>query len=548
MINQSFLVSADVLQQPFVDKDGSPMANGTITCYSNNNRTTLKNWYYQSDAPGLPNYITLPNPLTLSSAGTICTVGGTDVIPFYYPVSEIDNITPELYYIVIQNQYGTDTITRAFFPYESAAIPSPLTIATFKNYIVNNRLWRNSGAVSLTSGSTLSNYGKAYANSGNAYYVPIAPSQHDGFSMPDINYIKNNISCSESISVLPFPTTTTLSGDITPEFYINHNCTANGTGEIFKVYQFPISLHLNSINNALFTVALQGQCVSGANTITVNLYNFYGTGNASSFSAPIATGTIQLSSIWQKWTLESIFPGSVTIPATGYTYDDAYYLQIGMPINVTCDINISLPSLYLSTDIPTNDFATYDQIDSIISTSRTGDVKTTLNNFGAGFFMGGWLPMLNGTIGQVGSGANILASSSTWPLYNLLWTFVSNPSNNAYAPITGGLGGSALADFNALKPMYLTAALGQVFAGTGTGGQQLGSTIGAPTTSTALILGNMPAMSVALGSQRFGVTSGGTIITGTSPVPTAVSGTGSASPIVTSTYQPTTYMNYFIKL
>jgi hypothetical protein len=63
-----------------------------------------------------------------------------------------------------------------------------------------------------------------------------------------------------------------------------------------------------------------------------------------------------------------------------------------------------------------------------------------------------------------------------------------------------------------------------------------------------LILGNMPAMSVALGSQRFGVTSGGTIITGTSPVPTAVSGTGSASPIVTSTYQPTTYMNYFIKL
>lgn len=549
MINPAFLIAADVLQQPFVDKAGIPMANGTITCYANNNRTTLKNWYYQSDTPGLPTYITLPNPLTLSSAGTICTVNGTDVIPFYYPVNEIDNATPELYYIVIQNQFGTNTITRAFFPYESVTEPNILPVATLENYIINNRFWRNIGAISLTSGSALPNFGKAYASSGTAYYFTVAPSQHDGFSMPDINYIKNNISCSESISILPLPNNSTIGADIAPEFYINHNCTAQGTGEVFKVYQFPISLHLNSINNALFTVTLQGQCVSGANEIKVNLYNFYGTGNASSFASPIGTGTIQLNSTWQKWTLESIFPGAVNIPSSGYTYDDAYYLQIGMPINASCNINIALPSLYLSTDIPTNDFSTYDQIDSVVGTPRTGDVRVTLNNFGGGIYPNGWLPMLNGTIGQAGSGANIFASSQTWPLYNLIWTAVSNPSANAYAPVTGGLGGSALADFNALKTMYLTAGLGQVFAGTGTGGQQLGSTAGA--TTNTLSIANMPAHSHP--GSTIPVTGAGSLIpifntssnaSANYSLSIASQGSGTAFSVM----QPTTYMNYFIKM
>ena len=360
--------------------------------------------------------------------------------------------------------------------------------------------------------------------------------------MPDINYVKNNISCSESISVLPLPNNAGIGADIAPEFYINHNCTGNGTGEVFKVYQFPISLHLNSLNNALFTVTLQGQCVSGANTITVNLYNFYGTGNASSFSAPIATGTIQLNSTWNKFTLESIFPGNVTIPATGYTYDDAYYLQIGMPINAICDINIALPSLYLSTDIPTNDFATYDQIDSVIGTPRTGDVRVSLNNF----YPFGWLPMNGGTIGQVGSAATLYAAPQAWPLYNLIWANIPD----AYAPVVGGRGASQLADFLALKPMSLTAAVGQVFAGTGLG-NVLGQTAG--TATTTLSIANMPAHSHPGSISNTALRGTGTFQnTVTTSSTASYAQTLSISPqgdgTAFSVMQPTTYMNYFIKM
>src|SRR5271163_2202471 len=84
------LVAAPMLQDSFVDKDGTPMSGGTITCYHDNSRTTLKNWYYQSGTPGAYTYITLPNPLTLSAAGTICDINGVDTIPFFYPWSETD--------------------------------------------------------------------------------------------------------------------------------------------------------------------------------------------------------------------------------------------------------------------------------------------------------------------------------------------------------------------------------------------------------------------------------------------------------------------------
>ena len=119
-INPDLLIAAPMLQDSFVDKDGTPMAGGTITCYQDNSRTTLKNWYYQSsnfaDASGKYTFSPLPNPLTLSAAGTITDINGVDTIPFFYPYSEIDQTQPQPYYITIVNQAQTNQITRPNFP------------------------------------------------------------------------------------------------------------------------------------------------------------------------------------------------------------------------------------------------------------------------------------------------------------------------------------------------------------------------------------------------------------------------------------------------
>lgn len=115
-INQGLLIAAPMLQDSFVDKLGIPMANGTVTCYHDDSRTTLKNWYYQTGTPGLYTFLPLPNPLTLSAAGTICDINGVDTIPFFYPYLESDQTMIDKYYITIVNQFDTNQITRANFP------------------------------------------------------------------------------------------------------------------------------------------------------------------------------------------------------------------------------------------------------------------------------------------------------------------------------------------------------------------------------------------------------------------------------------------------
>ena len=55
----SQLISAAVLQLPFVDKQGDPLTNGVVTFYKTD-MVTLKNVYYQAS---FGNYIAAPNPM-----------------------------------------------------------------------------------------------------------------------------------------------------------------------------------------------------------------------------------------------------------------------------------------------------------------------------------------------------------------------------------------------------------------------------------------------------------------------------------------------------
>jgi hypothetical protein len=138
------------------------------------------------------------------------------------------------------------------------------------------------------------------------------------------------------------------------------------------------------------------------------------------------------------------------------TSDDAWYLQIGVPTNTLTNFNFTLPSIYLSSltlpaviPVPTNSFQTYDQIDTIINSWRTGDVRTSLNSF----YYFGWLPMNNGCIGYKStapSGFSLTRNNQdTWPLYNLIWQ-----SFAAYST-----GNSTSSGANLIAQMYTSAGV-----------------------------------------------------------------------------------------
>jgi hypothetical protein len=470
-INTDLLIASPTLQDALVDKTGIPMAAGTITCYQDNSRTTLKNWFYQSGTPGNYTYIPLPNPLTLSAAGTICDINGVDTIPFFYPYDEQNETTFEPYYITIVNYNQTNQITRANFPFVAEPETVPVTGSEdLENYIINNGFWRNVGTINLT----------------NVTAAIVAPSQHDGFSMPDIMFIKNTTGGADTCTFERFPLTDTpiLMGDITPEFYLNHTCTA-GASEIQKCYQFPISLHVNTLASVPYTVTIQAQNASSttASTITLQILQFTGTGTASPSPSVIAQTPLVLTNAWAKYTLTDIFPPTAGL-TLGQGQDDALYLQVQMPLGVAFEINFTKPSIYLSsTEVPVNNFQTYDQVDTVINSPRTGDIRTSIN----AFYPYGWLPMNNGVIGLSVSGVVPLAvypgyargNGDTWPLYNLLWNLAKpfdtgstyNPISQMYSNASSVLalanyGANAYADFIANNALALTRSFGAVMMGT----------------------------------------------------------------------------------
>jgi hypothetical protein len=459
-INPSLLIAAPVLQDSFVEKDGSPMSAGIVTCYADNSRTTLKNWYYQTGTPGNYTYVPLPNPLTLSGAGTICDANGVDTIPFFYPFSETLSQTGqyivERYYITIVNHAMTNQITRANFPYNIDESANGNVSPELDNLIINNGFWQNIVSQNLSAITD----------------IVVAPSQHDGFQYPDIHFLKTNTSATDALAFTKFPqgNMQALTGDVTPEFYVNHVCSVAGSGETQKCYQFPISLHVNILANFEYTVTIQALNNGGTGTGSnvVKLFLLQDTGTGTTPPAAQSVGQITLSSTWTKYSFTGVFPATSGL-TLGSGSDDGWYLQVQMPLNLSCNINFTRPSLFLAQTSPTNSFLTYDQVDSVVSLPRTGDIRISINSV----YPIGWLPLNEGTIGLPNTATFF---TNVWPLYKQIWSIAkpfdsgatSNPISQMYTSIgaAANYGTDPYTDFVANKILALTKTMGRVILGT----------------------------------------------------------------------------------
>jgi len=361
---------------------------------------------------------------------------------------------------------------------------------TWRNYILNNVYWRNVGAQSLTS----------------VTQMVIAPSQHEGYTYgADIQFLKNITGSNDSIS---FPAMTTqLDNDITPEFCLNMQCSSPTSGETLKVIQYPFSLHVNTMNSVQGTIKIHAQNIAGNpnNYLDLYFYQYLGTG-AISQPAPTLIQRIILNNDFQEFLVPFITPSTIGLTLGGGG-DDALFLMVQYPLSATYNISHTKPQIYLSTDVPDNDFDTYDQIETIINSPRVGDYRTSLNSV-----LYGWCPANDGTIGSASSASLTRANQDTWPLYNLLWNRVLN----VWAPVQGGKGATAIADFTANKPIALTRNLGRVIAG-------LNPLFGAGVTFTA----NASTDTLTLTTS--------TVLTRGTPVQVANSGGGLPAPLAAGT-------------
>jgi hypothetical protein len=407
----------------------------------------------------------------------------------------------------------------------------------------------------------------------NTTNLVIAPSNHKGFTPaliapvvgtygvvgPDIRFIKNTTVNADSISfplftLADFP----LDGDVTPVDYIRYVCTTGLAGETYKCFQFPITQKVKNLANTQVTFGLWAAVDS--TPVTINLYarQYYGNGTAAtleSTSTRLHFNTIALTSTW-TW-----YPMTFTVPDTAgnsigtpglQTDDDALYIQVEMPLSAPCDVKFTKPALYLGTVDPNMDFDNYDQINSINSTPRTGDIKTTFvsnpASTAANITLKGWVPMNDGSIGNVASGATTRANKDTFQLYKTIWDGVID----TWAPVSTGRGATAVADFLAGKTLTLPRSLGRAMAGAGTGAgltaRVLGQYLGAETISTAAMPSHThPTFNLGgtfvgtgLGGDSLSSGGGGLGTVGT----TGTTGSGAAD----GNMEPTSFFNVFIKL
>ena len=128
----------------------------------------------------------------------------------------------------------------------------------------------------------------------------------------------------------------------------------------------------------------------------------------------------------------------------------------------------------------------------------TGDVRLTMRNTADE----GWVLCDDGTIGPTGSAATTRADDDTEALFTLLWNNVAD----GFAPVSGGRGVSAAADWAASKTISLTRMLGRALAiaggGAGLSSRSLGQHLGAET--HVLTDDEMPAHSHTASSASAG--------------------------------------------
>jgi len=473
--------------------------------------------------------------------------------PFYW---KLDSTAPDsLYFVQVFDLEGNLLWEIDDFPDSTGGGGGSVVTnyLDFTNYIANNQFIDH---IPDQSGGLPTN-------------LVIAPSNHKGFTPaqsnplvgtygvlgPDIRLVKSNNHANDSISFPSFALASfPLTNDTTPEHYVRYQSDASD--ESYKSFQFPITQKVKNLSTDALTFTIWAAVTATPKTIHLYARQYYGSGNgatAESGSTRYLLDNYDLTSTWKKFVTNFSF-NSVAGKSLGtvgqQTDDDAVYLQLEMPLGEDCDILFTKPCLFLGTINPNAEFDTYDQIDSIDQTPRTGDVRIGLTSTAPL----GWVAMNDGTIGNTGSGATNASGPYTFQLYSTIYTAVSD----TWAPVSGGRTApgntmaNAIADFIAGKTLKLPLSLGRALAGAGAGATLSSRDLGQNTglEQYTLVSTNLPASwsgSISTLTNSTG-TSGSSIHPGVSGTDTTVTfkTPGGSQPF--SIMQPTSFMNIFIKL
>lgn len=450
----------------FVQNNGKPLSGGLFYTYRSLDKSQKKPVYTDPS-----NNFPWPNPITIDANGTTG--------PLFF---EIDSLAPtESYFILVTDANGNEMWSVDDYLPSGSGGGGGTSGLDLENLITNNVFYRHvDTTVSVPAFLTV-------APSNNTGLVNNGATAGDVANpSPDIVFLKNNTSATDTIS---FPLFTLGSqpiiADTAPVDYFNYTCSVAGAGETIKCLQFPITAKVQNLSNKTVSGTFWARANGGLpQQIILQWFQYYGDGAGASVALIQQINVpYNLTNGWVKYNFQDIVPDVTPKNLGGPPFggalhnqpegpNDALFLRVVFPLNATCNIDFTKLTMYVGTVLSDVDFHSYDEIDSIISLPRTGDVRISLNSF----VPFGWVPCNDGVLSN-GNNAIVLPASvprarnneDTYPLFHLIWNLTSgNPSFAPIYDLTGAVSvraGSAIADFEASKQLSLTKALGRVLAG-----------------------------------------------------------------------------------
>lgn len=146
-MNPNLFIPFNYFQEYFVDKQtGLPLAGGVVYFWQDINRNNPKAVYEISGSPPNYTYTALPNPITLTNAGTFADSTGNDVAVYGYPYDAAGN--PDNYYVSVfaapsvppYPPVGTPIITRENVPGVTVSEgPGEAGPLDYRNVLVNSQ-------------------------------------------------------------------------------------------------------------------------------------------------------------------------------------------------------------------------------------------------------------------------------------------------------------------------------------------------------------------------------------------------------------------------
>lgn len=318
---------APPLNEYFVDKDtGFPLAGGVISFYSDVNRTTLKPVYQLTGVPPYSGsiYTALPNPLTLSSAGTLVDSFGNQVILYYYPFDANGNI--ELYYITIYSAGGVLQKTIQAWP---NFVESNASSADFTNFIPNGQF-------------LLHNNIPAYNGIvGQAYALGQVRALDTNIASGNWSFDRSSNSSTDFVVFKPFGSYVTNPSS-SPRYYVEISCTSPNRGDTIKDLRinFP-DVNKFASDTQEYTFAFTAKSNSGSSLTGVELIvrKNFGSGGSDPTENVIQTVpaiTTSYTVIQQSFTF-----GNNTGKTIGTGGDDTVSLVVRFPATSTFDVSLT---------------------------------------------------------------------------------------------------------------------------------------------------------------------------------------------------------------